>query len=99
MDTISLPISFRYGAFEKIAEGTDDYYAFLLAMAIRIEPGELPLRPSYGCYSPVFGDEEIENLAMTASQFIPEIDVASVQITPSDGGQVDIQMTFAQREV
>ena len=98
MDTISLPISFRQGAFEKISDGSDDYYAFLLAMAIRIEPGELPLRPSFGCYSPVFGDEELENLAMTASQFVPEVDVATVNITPLDGGQVQIEMTFAQRE-
>lgn len=99
MDTISLPISFRQGAFEKITEGTDDYYGFLLAMAIRIEPGELPLRPSYGCFSPVFGDEEVENLAITASQFIPEIDVANVKLTPADSGQVRIDLTFAQREV
>ncbi len=82
-----------------VPEGSDEYYAQLLSVAIRIEPGELPLTPSYGCFSPVFGDEEVENLALTASQFIPEIDIATVDIVPSDSGLTTIALTFAQREV
>lgn len=96
MDTISLPISFRQGYFEKFQDGTDEYYAFLLSMAMQIEPGELPITVNYGCYSPLFNNQAITNLAIAAAQFVPEIDLVDVDVVSLGGGQVQIDVSFTQ---
>lgn len=96
MDTLSLPISFRQGYFEKYTEGTDEYYAFLLAMAMQIEPGELPITVNYGCFSPLFDNRSIANLAVAAAQFVPEIDLIDVDVLSFDDGQTRIDVSFTQ---
>ena len=96
MDTIALPLSFRQGYFEKYTEGTDEYYGFLLSMAMQIEPGELPITVNYGCYSPLFNNQAISNLAIAAAQFVPEIDIVDVNILNVGEGQVRIDVAFTQ---
>lgn len=96
MDTIALPISFRFGAFEKYEDGSDEYYAHILALTMQIEPGELPITSSYGCYSPLFDNSAIANLAVTAAQFIPEIDIIDVQGTDSGYGDIQVDVSFIQ---
>jgi hypothetical protein len=98
MDTISLPISFRQGSFEKLSENSDEYYAFILALIMQIEPGELPLTPSFGCASPIFGDNEIANLALNAVQFVPEVTLATINVAPSDSGQTKVDVAFFRNE-
>lgn len=96
MDTIALPISFRFGGFEKYADGTDEYYAHILAMTMQIEPGELPITTNYGCYSPLFDNSAIANFAVTAAQFIPEIDIIDVEGTDNGFGDIQIEVSFVQ---
>lgn len=96
MDTISLPISFRQGDFEKHTDGTDEYYAHILALTMQIEPGELPITAEYGCYSPIFDNRSIANLAVTAAQFVPEIDLVDVDLLDFNDGQIRIDVSFVQ---
>ncbi len=96
MDTFALPLSFNRGNVTKITDTTDEYYAHLLSCIIRTEPGELPLTPTFGCASPVFGNTEITNLAVTAAKFVPEINVGTVKIISSTSGKSQIQLSFVQ---
>ena len=96
MDTISLPISFRQGYLEKYTQGTDEYYAFLLSMAMQIEPGELPITVNYGCFNPLYDNRAIANLAVASAQFVPEIDLVDVNVVSVADGQVKIDVSFIQ---
>ena len=39
MDTIKLPIEYNVNGFNKLVDGTDDYFKQLLSIAARLEPG------------------------------------------------------------
>lgn len=97
MDTFKFPIRFRGGGVEKIQEGTDDYYAHLLALSLQIIPGELPLNPQYGVEDPTFDESLVRDLAFTAGAFIPEIIVDTASADLDNNGQVQIKVSFTQR--
>lgn len=97
MDTLKFPFRFRTGGIEKIAEGTDDYYAHLLALCLQIVPGELPLNPQYGVEDATFSDSLTRDLAFTAGAFIPEIIVETAQISLDASGRSRINIAFTQR--
>ena len=99
MDTLALPISFRQGNFEKHIDGTDEYYAHILALTMQIEPGELPITVEYGCYNPIFDNRAIASLAVTAAQFVPEIDLVTVEVADSGIGLSTIDVSFTQNNV
>lgn len=98
MDTIALPIQIANGRMTLIPDNTDEYFAHLISMVIQIEPGELPLTPEFGCFSPVFDDEQISNLALTVNQFIPEVDIDDIEIVQSDSGKTEIQLSFSRND-
>lgn len=97
MDTMRFPLRFRLGDIEKIQEGTDEYYAHLLAMTCQILEGELPLTPEYGVPDPVFDESAKRQLAFIAGAFIPEISIASVDVSDSDTGQSNVNINFIKR--
>lgn len=97
MDTLVFPLKFVNGSAQKIVDGTDEYYAQLLAITIQIRPGELPLTPYYGVEDPAFDDETKNVLATSAAFFIPEIDVQDVQITETDSGSSSLKFSFTVR--
>jgi hypothetical protein len=88
---------FRQGAVEKIDEGTDDYYAHLIALAIQIVPGELGLNPQYGVEDPTFSDVLTRDLAFTAGAYIPEIIIETANIAVAENGQARVDINFRQR--
>jgi hypothetical protein len=96
MDSFKIPMRFRNGDVEKVVDGTDDYYAQLLALTIQILPGELPLTPQYGVADPVFDEEAKEQLAFIAAAFIPEIILDSVDIEDDPSGRSRIVIAFSQ---
>lgn len=98
MDTLRFPIRFSSGNVENLAEGSDAYYAQLLALAAQIKPGELPLTPEFGCEDPVFDRESRDQLALTAAYFVPEVAIESLDIAESDSGESQIKITFSVRE-
>lgn len=85
------------GRIETVVDGTDEYYAQLLALTCQIRPGELPLTPDYGAADPVFSEQAKKQLAFTAGAFIPEIALTSVDITQDDAGKVGIGISFGRR--
>jgi hypothetical protein len=92
------PLRFRLGEIEKLTEGSDQYYAHLLAMTCQILEGELPLTPEYGVPDPVFDESAKRQLAFIAGAFIPEISIQSVSIGDSDIGESKVNITFARRD-
>ncbi len=96
MDTFLLPIKFNRGDINKATDGTDEYYGHLLSCVIRTEPGELPLTPSFGCASPIFGTTEVSTLAIAAAKFIPEITIGGFRSDQLGSGESKIQLSFEQ---
>jgi hypothetical protein len=99
MDSFKIPLQFKGGQIEKVVDGTDEYYAQLLALTAQILPGELLLTPEYGCPDPAFSEEAKQQLAFTAGAFIPEIVLESVDIEDSDDGKSRISIGFARRNI
>lgn len=97
MDTFKFPIRYRQGAVEKLDEGSDEYYAQLLALAIQIVPGELGLNPQYGVEDPTFSEVLTRDLAFTAGAYIPEIIIDTADISTNEMGQSRVNINFRQR--
>lgn len=96
MNTLKLPISFNFdGSMETIAEGSDAYYATILANAIQTEKGEYPISTLYGIDDPVFSGKSINRLFEEVSAYVPEINVENVSIKrATDDGDVDVSIRF-----
>ena len=88
---------FRQGAVEKLDDGSDAYYAQMLALAIQILPGELGLNPQYGVEDPTFSDVLTRDLAFTAGAYIPEITIDTADISVDENGQARVNINFRQR--
>lgn len=97
MDTFKFPIRFRNKEIEKFTDGTDDFYAHLLAMSIQVLPGELPLNPDFGVEDATFDETLTRDLAFTAGAFIPEIIVDSAELALEENGKVRVNLAFSQR--
>ena len=97
MDTLRIPLRFLNGEAEKLAEGSDEYFAQLLALTCQILPGELPLNPNYGVADPVFSEEARRALAFVAGAFIPEIVLENVEIVDTVSGRSQIDIAFTVR--
>lgn len=97
MDTLAFPLKFVNGSVQKIVDGSDQYFAQLLAVTIQIKPGELPLTPYYGVEDPAFDDETKSVLASSAAFFIPEIDIQDIQISETDSGFSRLKFSFTVR--
>lgn len=99
MDSFKIPFQFKNSQIEKVVDGTDEYFAQLLALTIQILPGELPLSPDYGVPDPAFSEEAKQQLAFTAGAFIPEIVLQSVDIEDDISGKSRISIGFARRNI
>jgi hypothetical protein len=97
MDSMRIPFRFRGGEIEKVVEGTDEYYAQLLALTAQIAPGELPLTPEYGVNDPTFNEEAKRQLAFIVGSLVPEIVLTNVEVDQDDTGKVGIQIGFTRR--
>jgi hypothetical protein len=73
MDTIKFPMSFDKGRIGYLVEGTREYYAQALSLAIQIRPGELPLEPVYGIKDTTFSTFDKSALMQLTNYFWPEI--------------------------
>lgn len=97
MDALKFPLEFYNGSLRKLTDGSDAYYAQILALAIQINPGELPLTPTYGVEDPTFQPFLTRDLAYTAGAFVPEIIINNALLEQSPDGRVEINISFAQR--
>lgn len=100
MDTLLLPMSFSSGQAKVLTEGTDDYYATLLSRLMQIEPGEYPISIYFGVPDPSFSNINRASLVELASQFVPEIDISSIEntIDEDNPGEETLLIFFERAE-
>jgi hypothetical protein len=94
MDTIRLPFAFRGGSFVTIPEDTDEYYANLIYCLTLTEAGEVVMRPNVGRGDIIFDSRQIQTLAYSVAEFIPEVNLDTFEAFFSDNGEVRIKMSF-----
>ena len=98
MNTIKMPISFDSNySMKTVVEGNDEYYALLLADALRIEPEELPISTTFGVLDPTFGFQTPLKAVQNAARHIPEILIEDVSSTIDDDGQIKLGIKFTVR--
>lgn len=95
MNTIKLPISFRADySMSTVTDGTEEYYSLLLADALRIEPGELPISTSFGTLDPSFDYSTPLRAVQNAARHIPEISINDVSSTIDKDGKINLEIKF-----
>lgn len=97
MDTIKLPIVFDKGKVGLLKENTRDYYNQAVALACRIEKGELALEPTYGVKDATFQTFRKSELNYTLKTFWPEIRIIKLEqaLPEADGSsQLLVDFTF-----
>ena len=94
MDTIAIPVKFEGGALRTHTEGSDAYYAHLLAFALQTEQGELLLNPTFGIQDPTFDEDLTFQMALVAAQYIPEVNVSKIMPRADETGRVALQIQF-----
>lgn len=94
MDTMAIPVKFEGGSIRTIAEGSDEYYAHLLAFALQTEEGELILNPSFGIQDPLFDDDLTFQMSLVAAQYVPEVSVISVVDQANGQGSARVKVIF-----
>lgn len=99
MDTIKLPITFDKGRMSFIEEFTRPYYSQVIALACRIEKGELPLEITYGVKDSTFIEFRESELRYTMNRFWPEVQLTSIKQTePNDDGRRRVIIDFVHEE-
>lgn len=96
MNTIRLPIKFKHESFEveTILDGSDEYYATLIGLAVQIEPGSLPISTFYGTKDPTFDNQQIKQVGSQVGNLIPEIRITNVEVIPNNNGQTNLAIKF-----
>ena len=98
MNTIKLPMSFNADySMAVVEDGSDEYYALLLADALKIEPEELPISTFYGVLDPTFGFQTPLKAVQNAARHIPEILIEDVSSTLDEDGQIKLGIKFTVR--
>lgn len=84
MKMIKFPIKFDTTGFEKLDEGTVDYYSQLLSICMLTEPGTHPMSPQFGSYDPSFRIIDKNIFVLNASQFVPEIRITNIDVQETE---------------
>ena len=99
MNTLRLPIRFSASyAMESVVDGTEEFYATVLADSLRIEPGELPISTSFGVLDPSFEYQTPLKAVQSAARHIPEISIREVSSTLDNTGSVQVKVDFTIKE-
>jgi hypothetical protein len=98
MDSLRFPIRFeKNGEISKLVDGSDEYYAQILALTAQIQPGELPLTPTYGVTDATFSESLTRQLALNAATQIPEIFIRTSEVRVSENGETQVDIQFGVR--
>ena len=99
MDSLRFPVRFTSnGEAQKLTEGSDEFFAQLLALTAQIQPGELPLQPTYGVTDPTFQETLTKQLSLNAAAQIPEVFVRTSNVVISESGETQIDIQFGVRK-
>lgn len=96
MQMIKFPVRFDITGFQKLDDGTMDYYSQLLSICMLTEPGTHPMSPQFGAYDPSFRVIDKSIFVLNASQFVPEVTITNVDISEKDSsdGAMKIAVSF-----
>jgi len=96
MNILKFPLSFdNDGSITKLPEYSDAFFKQLISFCILTEPASLPLTPDFGVYDPAFSRISPEKLALSASKFIPEVQIQSLGGTIGSGdGVISIKFVY-----
>jgi hypothetical protein len=96
MDILKFPLSFdNDGSMSKLRENSDGFFKQLISFCILTEPASLPLTPDFGVYDPTFSRVSPEKLALSASKFIPEVQIQSLGGTiSSNDGTISVKFVY-----
>lgn len=85
-------------AIETIDDTSDEYFATLLANAMQIEAGELPLSTFFGVKDPSFDERATKSIVADASAYIPEITITKVISETNNDGTVNVSVKFTRED-
>lgn len=94
MDMMQYPIKFGADGFVKLRDGTPDYYAQLLTIALLTEPFTHPFAPDFGVLDPSFQIVDKGNFVRTASEFVPEVRITNVSVSEDGTGKSNVRFSF-----
>jgi len=95
MDMIKFPIKFDRTGFQKHVDGSEDYYAQLLSIALLTEPRTHVFSPRFGVFDPSFRGIDKGVFVLNAARFVPEVQILNLttDINP-DGGDAKVEFSF-----
>lgn len=99
MDTIKFPMKFDSTGVSKLVDGSDDYYAQLLTIAILTEPLTHPFSPRFGVYDPAFRGVDKGLFVLNAARFVPEVEITGISTNLDNGGTVNATFSFIVKDV
>lgn len=95
MDAIKFPIKFDSSGFQKLPDGTYDFYSQLLTIALLTEPRSHPFTPRFGVNDPTFSTIDKGLFVLNASRFVPEVEITSLNIDEDTDGTIGVSFSFA----
>lgn len=98
MDTIKFPIRFSSSGLEQLREGTNDYYAQILTVAILTPPRSHPYSPLFGVNDPTFTTIDKGLFVLNAATFVPEIEITSINTVDKPDGTTGVSFSFVVTE-
>jgi hypothetical protein len=95
MDMIKFPIRFDRTGLQKHTDGSEDYYAQLLSIALLTEPRTHVFSPRFGVYDPSFRGIDKGVFILNAARFVPEVQILNLQTDIDvDGGDAKVEFSF-----
>jgi len=79
MQMIKFPIRFDSTGIQKLDEGTEEYYAQLLTIAILTEPRTHIFSPRFGVFDPSFRGIDKGVFVLNAARFVPEVQITGLR--------------------
>lgn len=100
MDMIKFPIKFDRTGIQKHTDGSEDYYAQLLSIAILTEPRTHIFSPRFGVFDPAYRGIDKGVFILNASRFVPEVQITGLRTeVDTTGSALKVEFSFKIKEV
>lgn len=99
MDMIKFPVRFDSTGIQKHIDGTEDYYAQLLTIAVLTEPRTHVFSPRFGVFDPAFRGIDKGVFVLNAARFVPEVQITGLrtEVEPA-GDNIKVEFSFRVKE-
>jgi len=100
MQTLVFPLTFGSNGRAAVYDSSQRvFFDQVIALTVRIEPGELPLDPGFGTVDPTFDTGEPNGLRSSLAQYWPQIRVSAIErFDISDSGNVSIFVDYTTED-